>query len=294
MPDTLGQIGSNRAGSQRKRYCRKDSQRARGPHPAPSGPGPHRGVRWASRRGDQSAGTVRAVGRAARPDPVSRGHGARQALVQRVRRRSGPARPSRVDRQAHPRSSRSAGGRGPGADRHSAGRGRSPGAAAVRCAYAGGGRGGDRGARPRPTARRRRSGAGLAADPPGRPAGCRPADGPDRAVRRRQRVSSRGALPQPGQPAPPGQPAEPAQLAGDLVRPGGPDAGGRTRQPDRHRAPRAHPGSDGPAARVDDHGGEVYVYRRAGLPCWVCGSRIRTEMLAGRNLFWCGRCQRRG
>jgi endonuclease-8 len=46
--------------------------------------------------------------------------------------------------------------------------------------------------------------------------------------------------------------------------------------------------------RVDDHGGEVYVYRRAGQSCFVCGSRIRTEALAGRNLFWCGRCQRRG
>lgn len=45
--------------------------------------------------------------------------------------------------------------------------------------------------------------------------------------------------------------------------------------------------------RQDAHGGEVYVYRRAGMLCWVCGSRIRTEVLAGRNLFWCGRCQRR-
>ncbi|MGO1973378.1 MAG: Fpg/Nei family DNA glycosylase [Propionibacteriaceae bacterium] len=45
--------------------------------------------------------------------------------------------------------------------------------------------------------------------------------------------------------------------------------------------------------RVDDHGGEVYVYRRNQMPCWVCGSRVRTEVLAGRNLFWCGRCQRR-
>jgi endonuclease-8 len=45
------------------------------------------------------------------------------------------------------------------------------------------------------------------------------------------------------------------------------------------------------APRVDDHGGEVYVYRRQGLPCYVCGSRIRTEVLAGRNLFWCPRCQ---
>ncbi len=46
--------------------------------------------------------------------------------------------------------------------------------------------------------------------------------------------------------------------------------------------------------RLDDHGGEVYVYRRAGMPCWVCGARVRAEVLAGRNLFWCGRCQRRG
>ena len=38
---------------------------------------------------------------------------------------------------------------------------------------------------------------------------------------------------------------------------------------------------------------ESAVYKRAGLPCLTCGSRIRTEVLAGRNLFWCGRCQRR-
>ncbi|MCF4007680.1 Fpg/Nei family DNA glycosylase [Corynebacterium uropygiale] len=43
--------------------------------------------------------------------------------------------------------------------------------------------------------------------------------------------------------------------------------------------------------RVDDHGGEVYVYRRAGQPCWVCGEPIRTRVLNGRNLFWCPRCQ---
>jgi endonuclease-8 len=36
-----------------------------------------------------------------------------------------------------------------------------------------------------------------------------------------------------------------------------------------------------------------YVYKRAGEPCRDCGSRIRTQVLAGRNLFWCGRCQRR-
>ena len=36
-----------------------------------------------------------------------------------------------------------------------------------------------------------------------------------------------------------------------------------------------------------------YVYRRTGEPCRVCGSRVRTQLVAGRNLFWCGRCQRR-
>ncbi|MGH3411810.1 MAG: Fpg/Nei family DNA glycosylase [Marmoricola sp.] len=45
--------------------------------------------------------------------------------------------------------------------------------------------------------------------------------------------------------------------------------------------------------RVDDHGGEVYVYRRAGQPCHVCGAVVRTERLAGRNSFWCPRCQPR-
>lgn len=43
--------------------------------------------------------------------------------------------------------------------------------------------------------------------------------------------------------------------------------------------------------RDDAHGGEVYVYRRAGMPCLVCGSRVRTAVLQGRNLFWCPRCQ---
>lgn len=43
--------------------------------------------------------------------------------------------------------------------------------------------------------------------------------------------------------------------------------------------------------RKDDHGGEVYVYRRHNQPCLVCGSTVRTEVLAGRNLFWCPRCQ---
>ena len=36
-----------------------------------------------------------------------------------------------------------------------------------------------------------------------------------------------------------------------------------------------------------------YVYKRAGMPCLSCGSRVRTRLVAGRNLFWCGRDQRR-
>ncbi|MBZ8177226.1 Fpg/Nei family DNA glycosylase [Corynebacterium sp. 3HC-13] len=43
--------------------------------------------------------------------------------------------------------------------------------------------------------------------------------------------------------------------------------------------------------RKDDHGGEVYVYRRAGQPCWVCGTPIQQRVLQGRNLFWCPHCQ---
>lgn len=43
--------------------------------------------------------------------------------------------------------------------------------------------------------------------------------------------------------------------------------------------------------RRDDHGGEVYVYRRTGQPCWVCGAVVRTEVLKARNSFWCPRCQ---
>ena len=36
-----------------------------------------------------------------------------------------------------------------------------------------------------------------------------------------------------------------------------------------------------------------YLYKRTGEPCRVCGSKVRTQLIAGRNLFWCGRCQRR-
>lgn len=48
----------------------------------------------------------------------------------------------------------------------------------------------------------------------------------------------------------------------------------------------------GRAPREDDHGGEVYVYRRAGQPCLVCGDEVQHAVVEGRNLFWCPKCQR--
>ncbi|MGH3508434.1 MAG: Fpg/Nei family DNA glycosylase [Nocardioidaceae bacterium] len=53
------------------------------------------------------------------------------------------------------------------------------------------------------------------------------------------------------------------------------------------------PGAMGRPPRVDDHGGEVYVYRRHGQRCHICNSVVRTQVLEGRNLFWCPTCQRR-
>jgi endonuclease-8 len=57
--------------------------------------------------------------------------------------------------------------------------------------------------------------------------------------------------------------------------------------------PEHTPEAMGRPPRVDDHGGEVYVYRRTGQPCLVCGSTVRTGVLVGRNIFWCPQCQRR-
>ena len=39
--------------------------------------------------------------------------------------------------------------------------------------------------------------------------------------------------------------------------------------------------------REDAH----YVYRRTGLPCRRCGTTVRTQVMATRNLFWCPTCQ---
>jgi endonuclease-8 len=57
--------------------------------------------------------------------------------------------------------------------------------------------------------------------------------------------------------------------------------------------PEHTPEAMGRPPRRDDHGGEVYVYRRNGQPCHVCGRSVRTAELQGRNLFWCAQCQRR-
>lgn len=55
--------------------------------------------------------------------------------------------------------------------------------------------------------------------------------------------------------------------------------------------PEHMPEAMGRPPRVDDHGGEVYVYRRHGLPCLVCTGEVRTAVVAARNLYWCPTCQ---
>jgi endonuclease-8 len=47
--------------------------------------------------------------------------------------------------------------------------------------------------------------------------------------------------------------------------------------------------SDGP---VDASGKRVYVYRRAGEPCLLCGTPVAHAEHAARNLFWCPTCQK--
>jgi len=55
--------------------------------------------------------------------------------------------------------------------------------------------------------------------------------------------------------------------------------------------PEHTPEAMGRPPRVDDHGGEVYVYRRHGQPCLLCGDEVRIEVVAARNLYWCPTCQ---
>ncbi len=51
--------------------------------------------------------------------------------------------------------------------------------------------------------------------------------------------------------------------------------------------PKDRPHTKGQALKEEAH----YVYRRQGRPCFVCGTKILTEVMAGRNLFWCPVCQ---
>ncbi len=55
--------------------------------------------------------------------------------------------------------------------------------------------------------------------------------------------------------------------------------------------PEHTPEAMGREPRRDDHGGEVYVYRRHDQVCHICGAKVRTAVLAARNSFWCPRCQ---
>ncbi len=50
----------------------------------------------------------------------------------------------------------------------------------------------------------------------------------------------------------------------------------------------AHRDRPGGRVRRDD---AHYVYRRTGLPCRVCRTPVATQVMAGRNLFWCPQCQ---
>jgi endonuclease-8 len=51
--------------------------------------------------------------------------------------------------------------------------------------------------------------------------------------------------------------------------------------------PAERPHRKGPALDEEAH----YVYRRKGRPCFICGTKIETKVMAGRNLFWCPTCQ---
>jgi len=51
------------------------------------------------------------------------------------------------------------------------------------------------------------------------------------------------------------------------------------------------PEAMGRPPREDRHGGEVYVYRRAGSPCLLCGTEVRVADMQGSTLYWCPACQ---
>ena len=159
-----------------------------------------------------------------------------------------------------------------------------------------GDRGGALPARPRPAAAGRRPRGGVAHDPPQQAAGRRAADGPGGGGGDRQRLPVRAAVPAPGRPVPPRH--------RDPARPPGPRSGRTWSTSCRWASPPARSSrwrtrSRRPGAQYDATGAvppmerRYLVYKRTGEPCRVCGSNVRTRLVAGRNLFWCGRCQRR-
>lgn len=51
--------------------------------------------------------------------------------------------------------------------------------------------------------------------------------------------------------------------------------------------PEDRPHPKGRARRFETH----YVYRRKGLPCFVCGAEIQMKVFVSRKLYWCPGCQ---
>jgi endonuclease-8 len=51
--------------------------------------------------------------------------------------------------------------------------------------------------------------------------------------------------------------------------------------------PKDRPHSEGKPLKPEVH----YVYRRHGKPCWVCGTKVQRQEMAGRSLYWCPTCQ---
>ncbi len=47
-----------------------------------------------------------------------------------------------------------------------------------------------------------------------------------------------------------------------------------------------------PSGREGGHQLKVKVFRRTGQPCYVCGTEIRREKVAGRSTHFCPKCQR--
>ena len=209
-----------------------------------------------------------------------------QAPVRGVRRRPVRARAPRADRQV-----RRDAGRGAGAGR--------PGAAPAgephvvrrpaRCDRVqprrpGEARRGRRRPRAGPAAAGRRSGTGVAPDPPQRPGARRPADGPEGARGSRQRLPRGGALPAPARPAASGPDAAARPVGRGLGRPRRAARRGRAHRQDRHGPPGAHAGGDGPATaprRPRGRGLRLPAQRTAvpGLRHAVCAPRCSRDAI---------------